>query len=120
MAGPRRSSDAAERACWAGRARSRGLRRAGPDAGSGVGERAAQGRVWAGLREREGELGGSRAGPAWEKVKRWVGPGSKLGWVSFGFFSFSLSISIYSLFSTLIQTKVEFKYQFEFKPHSIN
>ena len=115
-----RAGDAAERACWAGRARSRGLRRAGPDAGSGVGERAAQGRVWAGLREREGELGGSRARPAWEKVKRWVGPGSKLGWVSFGFFSFSLSISIYSLFSTLIQTKVEFKYQFEFKPHSIN
>ena len=38
-----------------------------------MGEQAAQGRVWAGLREREGELGGSRAGPAWEKVKRWVG-----------------------------------------------
>ena len=55
-----RAGDAAERACWAGRACSRGLRRAGPDAGSGVGERAAQGRVWAGLREREGELGGSR------------------------------------------------------------
>ena len=60
--------------------------RAGPGAGSGVGERAAQGRVWAGLREREGELGGSWAGSTWEKVKRWVGPGSKLGWVSFGFY----------------------------------
>ena len=43
-----------------------------------------------------------------------------LGWVTGFVYYFSLSISIYSLFSNLIQTKVEFKHQFEFKPHSIN
>ena len=126
-----RAGDAAERACWAGRARSRGLRRAGPDAGSGVGERAAQGRVWAGLREREGELGGSRAGPGRKEVGRGfrlVGPSAGkgegvglgpvvgfLGRVSVGFgFVFYFPFS----FLFLLQTKFEFKYKFEFKQHS--
>ena len=35
---------------------------------------------WAGGKRERAD----RAGPAWEKVKRWVRPGFKLGWVSFG------------------------------------
>jgi len=65
-----------------------------------------------GLARGEGEsgLGYSRAGPGRGK---WAA-----GLVLVGFFLFS--ISIYSLFSILNQTKFEFKYKFEFKPHSNN
>ena len=50
---------------------------------------------------------GSRKGPGWVLV------------VGLGLFSIFFSISIYSLISNLSQTKVEFKYEFEFKPQSI-
>ena len=64
-----------------------------------------------------------RAGPAGRG--RGKGGGPRRGWVGLRVWAGvlglgSFSISIYSLFSILIQTKVEFKYQFEFKPHSIN
>ena len=60
-----------------------------------------------------------RAGPAGRGRGKGGGPGR--GWVVLRVLGLgSFSISIYSLFSILIQTKVEFKYQFEFKPHSIN
>ena len=64
-----------------------------------------------------------RAGPAGRGKGKGGGPGR--GWVGLRVWAGvlglgSFSISIYSLFSILIQTKVEFKYQFEFKPHSIN
>ena len=67
---------------------------------------------------------GSRPGRAnWAPAgvgKGWVR--LLLGWVlvvGLGLFSIFLSISIYSLISNLSQTKVEFKYEFEFKPQSI-
>ena len=81
----RPGSDGRRRAWGAERA---GLERVGP-------------RGLAGPSGMRGELGGSRAGPAWEKVKRWVGQGSKLGWVSFGFFFlFSFYFYLLSLFNS--------------------
>ena len=73
-----------------------------------------------------GLKGGVRAGPKWARAEReraWAraGLGREVGCgLGFGFcFGFFLSISIYSLISNLSQTKVEFKYEFEFKPQSI-
>ena len=65
-----------------------------------------------GLARGEGEcgLGCLRVGPGRGRWAAWL--------VLVGFFLFS--ISIYSLFSILIQTKFEFKYKFEFKLHSNN
>ena len=67
---------------------------------------------------------GRPAGPAcWAHAGVGKGRvGLLLGWVlvvGLGLFSIFLSISIYSLISNLSQTKVEFKYEFEFKPQSI-
>ena len=66
---------------------------------------------------------GGKGGP--DGLSCWVGPAER-GWarvaglgLSLGWFFF-FSISIYSLFPNLIQTKFEFKYKFEFKPHSNN
>ena len=62
----------------------------------------------------------------WERALGW--PWAALGrlgkevwgWVlGFVLGFFFLSMSIYSLISNLNQTKVEFKYEFEFKPQSI-
>ena len=92
---------AVERACWAGvrRVRERG-ERAGPreiglgreegEGGSGPAEM-----DWAGAGKRGSGLGCLRSG----RVPSWAG--FPLG--------FTFPISIYSLFSILIQTKVEFK-----------
>ena len=65
----------------------------------------------AGLRGM-GRFAGEGKGPVGEGEwagLRWV-------WVRVRFSIYS--ISIYSLFPNLIQTKFEFKYKFEFKPHS--
>jgi len=70
-------------------------------------------------KEEIGPGGERREGLLLGRGKRVLGWGL-LGWVTGFVYYFSLSISIYSLFSNLIQTKVEFKHQFEFKPHSIN
>jgi len=91
--------------------------------------------VWAGASAwHAGETGwadGARVGPAgrpagpacWAHAGVGKGRvGLLLGWVlvvGLGLFSIFLSISIYSLISNLSQTKVEFKYEFEFKPQSI-
>ena len=75
-----------------------------------------------------GWVDGARVGPAgrWERALGW--PWAALGrlgkevwgWVlGFVLGFFFLSMSIYSLISNLNQTKVEFKYEFEFKPQSI-
>ena len=71
--------------------------------------------------EWAGPLGWDWAEGDWA-AGSWAGSGL-LGWVAVGFgvcWVFFFSISIYSLFSILIQTKFEFKYKFEFKPHSNN
>ena len=84
-------------------------------------------RVGRGLRKREGEgwaswvgLGrGMLLGQEKGKTGLGFGEGFGLGLV-FLFYSISFLFSIFSLFSNLIQTKFEFKYKFEFKPHSNN
>jgi hypothetical protein len=80
-----------------------------------------------GRRERSGACwAGSGAGPTWkEREEKELGSGwvscwarSRFaGWAGHGFgvcWVFFFSISIYSLFPILIQTKFEFKYKFEF------
>ena len=68
---------------------------------------------WAAAGRRE--KGWAAQGYVW--AGHWVG--LDLGLVSWAGLSF-VSISISSFFPILIQTKFEFKYKFEFKPHSNN
>ena len=97
-----RVGDAAERACWAGRARVRERgERAGPEWNAGQAE------VKFGPRR---ELG--RSGPAGREREEWAWAVG-LGW-GLGFLSSSISFSL----PFLIPTKFEFKNNFEFKPHS--
>ena len=108
--------------CQRGDARGERLRRgwaaerAGP---RGCGPRVGAGRSWAAEGVGFGLVPGEGKRPGEEWV--WAGLGREVGCgLGFGFcFGFFLSISIYSLISNLSQTKVEFKYEFEFKPQSI-
>ena len=68
--------------------------------------------VWVGP-ERRG-----KAGPVWEKGSGQLGCVAKLGWIGFGsWFSFLFSIQI---LKPTNKQRFEFKYKFEFKPHSNN
>jgi len=94
------------------------------------GREGARGR-WAARAEGGGRACGSlvrmeREGWAVREGRVWFpGPGflpflSGLRWVWVRVRFSIYSIFIYSLFPNLIQTKFEFKYKFEFKPHSNN
>ena len=77
-----------ERRCWAGhagpscqRVRAVSGKKEKEKGSWAVGAGLGQGEwCWAGGKRERAD----RAGSAWEKVKRWVRPGFKLGWVSFG------------------------------------
>ena len=112
------ASDAGSaRAAWVGRVAGAGPGDAGAgSAGASVGRRERSGACWA----------GSGAGPTWKEREEkelgscWVSCWARsrfAGWAGHGFgvcWVFFFSISIYSLFPILIQTKFEFKYKFEF------
>ena len=73
---------------------------------------------WAAARSWRVSRSAGRTGPSGAAWPRWAAAG-QAGEVGLGLFSIFLSISIYSLISNLSQTKVDFKYEFEFKPQSI-